>query len=269
MPENSNPALPAGLRAFSAFVILVLLAGAGLFFVPDLMKPRWPWPLTPFNARFLGSFYIAELVAIAALLVWNRWSPARMILAMAFVFTLMVSITSAMHLDHFNFNRKNGWLWFIVYASSALISAWFLWRARATPPVAAAPAAAKWRGWFTTEAVILVLYGLGLLVLPATFAAFWPWPTDAFHAQVYSTIFITAGVGAWLMSRHAPREELIALGAAQLVLGALAVIGLVVTDGAVKRVDWTAAGTWLWIALFLLIAVSGLVKLAAARQPAA
>jgi hypothetical protein len=266
MAEDGNPALPAGLRAFSAFVILVLVVGAGLFFTPDLVKPRWPWPLAPFNARFLGSFYIAELVAMAALLTWNRWSPARMILVMAFVFTLVVTVTSAMHLEHFNFNRKNGWLWFIVYGASVLISGWFLLRARGTPPVSTAPAAARWRGWFMGEAVILVLYGLGLLVLPAIFAAFWPWATDVFHAQVYSAIFITAGVGAWILSRHAPREELVALGAAQLVLGALAVIGLALTDAAVKRVDWTAPGTWLWVALFALIAVSGLVKLAAARR---
>jgi hypothetical protein len=266
MAEDGNPALPGGLRVFSAFVILVLVVGAGLFVTPDLVKPRWPWPLAPFNARFLGSFYIAELVAMAALLTWNRWSPARMILVMAFVFTLVVTVTSAMHVDHFNFNRKNGWLWFIVYGVSVLVSGWFLLRARRTPPVAAASAAARWRDWFTAEAVILVLYGLGLLAVPSTFAAFWPWGIDAFHGQVYSAIFITAGVGAWLLSRHAPREELVALGAAQLVLGALAVIGLALTDAAVKRVDWTAPGTWLWIALFGLIAVSGLVKLAAARR---
>jgi hypothetical protein len=257
------------LRGFSAFVILVLLVGAGLFFVPDLVKPRWPWPLTPFNARFLGSFYLAEMVAMIALLVWNRWSPARMILLMAFVFTLVVFLTSAIHLDHFDFGRKNGWLWFIVYGASILVTGWFLWRGRGTPPVAAAPATSGWSSYLAAEAVILVLYGLGLLVVPAVFAAFWPWPTDAFHAQTYSAIFITAGAGALLLSRHAPREELVALGAAQLALGALAIVGLVVTDAAVKRVAWTAPGTWLWIALFALIAASGLIKLRAAARSSA
>ena len=80
MAESDNPALPGSLRIFSGAVILVLLVGGGLFFVPDMVKPRWPWPLAPFNARFLGSFYLAEMVAMVALLVWNRWSPARMIL---------------------------------------------------------------------------------------------------------------------------------------------------------------------------------------------
>ena len=272
MRDDGNPKLPGGLRIFSAAVIVVLLVGAGLFFVPDMVKPRWPWLLAPFNARFLGSFYLAEMVAMVALLVWNRWSPARMILVMAFVFTLMVSVTSLINLDHFNFGRKASWLWFAVYAGSAVVSGLFLWNARGTPPVNAAISGAGWRRYFQLETILLGLYGLGLLILPATFSAFWPWKIDAFHAQTYSAIFITAAAGTWLISSHAPREELVALGAAQLALGLLSAIGLALTDAAVKRVDWAAPGAWAWLALFALIAATGLVKLLAglgrARAPA-
>ena len=80
-----------------------------------------------------------------------------------------------------------------------------------------------------------MIYGLGLIVLPGIFTAFWPWPIDAFHAQIYSVIFVTAGAGDKLLARNAPREELVALGAAQLALGALAILGLFITDAAVKR----------------------------------
>src|SRR4051794_4495645 len=54
MPTSDNPPFPAALRLFSAGVIIVLIVGAGLFFAPELVKPRWPWPVTPFSARFLG-----------------------------------------------------------------------------------------------------------------------------------------------------------------------------------------------------------------------
>ena len=226
MLEDGNPQLPGGLRVFSGAVIVVLLVGAGLFFVPDLVKPRWPWLLAPFNARFLGSFYLAELVAMVALLVWNRWSPARMILVMAFVFTLVVSVTSLVNLDHFNFGRKASWLWFTVYAGSAIVSGLFLWNARGTPAVPVAMSGAGWRRYFQAEAVLLGLYGLGLLILPGTFSAFWPWKIDVFHAQTYSAIFITAAAGTLLISAHAPREELVALGAAQLALGLLSILAL-------------------------------------------
>lgn len=264
MVQTENPALPGSLRLFSAAVIIVLVMGAGLFFAPNLVTGRWPWLLAPFNARFLGSFYLAEMVAMVALLVWNRWSPARMILVMAFVFTAVVAALSLFNLGQFNPVRKATWLWFIVYVGSTVVSGWFLWRARATPPVASAVSGPAWRGYFRTEATLFWAYGLGLIVFPATFTAFWPWKIDAFHAQVYSAIFITAGTGNQLLARGAPREELVALGAAQLALGVLAITGLVITDAAVKRVDWSASGTYLWLALFGLIAATGLVKLGAA-----
>jgi hypothetical protein len=38
----------------------------------------------------------------------------------------------------------------------------------------------------------------------------------AHHAQVYGAIFITAGVGAFLLSRHVPREKLVWLGLIKL-----------------------------------------------------
>ena len=44
-------------------------------------------------------------------------------------------------------------------------------------------------------------------------------------------------------SRSAPRNSCI---------GVLSIVGLIVTDAAVKRVDWTAPGTWLWLALVAL-----------------
>src|SRR5436190_8609651 len=89
VPTPDNPPFPAALRLFSAGVIIVLIVGAGLFFAPALVKPRWPWPVTPFSARFLGGFYTAEMAVMAALLVWNRWSPGRLVLVMAFIFTII------------------------------------------------------------------------------------------------------------------------------------------------------------------------------------
>ena len=262
MAEDGNPKLPGGLRIFSAAVIVVLLVGAGLFFIPDMVKPRWPWPLAPFNARFLGSFYLAELVAMAALLVWNRWSPARMILVMAFVFTLVVSATSLINLGQFNFARKAPWIWFVVYAGSAV--------AVRPVPVECARDAAGRRGDFRRR-----------------LAALFPGRNDparvvrarparcAFDVQRVLAVEDRCVPRADLQRdlhhgccrdladlRHAPREELVALGAAQLALGLLSIVGLVVTDAAVKRVDWAFSGTWVWLALFALIGATGFVKLA-------
>ncbi|MET3580208.1 type II secretory pathway component PulM [Mesorhizobium robiniae] len=264
MPTSDNPPFPAALRLFSVGVIIVLIVGAGLFFAPVLVKPRWPWAVTPFNARFLGGFYTAEMVVMAALLVWNRWSPGRLVLVMAFIFTVIVSVASFINLDYFNFERKAPWLWFLVYLASVAVSGLFLWRNRGRPSAEGVILNAAWRGYMPVESAILGLYGVGLLLLPLTSSSFWPWPIDAFHAQLYSAIFLAGAGGVYLVWRSTPREELLVLALAQFLVGLLAILGIVITDAAVHRIDWTATGTLCWLALFGWIGISGAFKLYAA-----
>ncbi|RWO89105.1 hypothetical protein [Mesorhizobium sp.] len=266
MPASNNPPFPAALRLFSVVVIIVLIVGAGLFFAPVLVKPCWPWAVTPFNARFLGGFYTAEMVVMAALVVWNRWSPGRLVLVMAFIFTAIVSVASFINLGYFNFERKAPWLWFLVYLASVAVSGLFLWRARARPSAKGVTLNPVWRGYMPVESAVLGLYGVGLLLFPLTFGSIWPWPIDAFHAQVYSAIFLAGAGGIYLVWRSAPREELLVLGLAQFLVGLLAILGLVITDAAVHRIDWTATGTLCWLALFGWIGISGVFKLYAASR---
>ena len=42
-------------------------------------------------------------------------------------------------------------------------------------------------------------------------------------------------------------------GIAQATTGSGVILGLILTDLQVHRVNWSAAGTWLWIALFAAI----------------
>ncbi|PBB82756.1 hypothetical protein CK218_01220 [Mesorhizobium sp. WSM3879] len=266
MPTSDNPPFPATLRLFSLVVIIVLVVGAGLFFAPVLVKPRWPWAVTPFNARFLGGFYTAEMVVMAALLFWNRWSPGRLVLVMALIFTVIVSVASFINLGYFNFGRKAPWLWFLVYLGSVAVSGLFLWRARARPSAKGVTLRPAWRRYMPVESAVLGLYGVGLLLFPLTFGSFWPWPVDGFHAQVYSAIFLAGAGGIYVVWRSAPREELLVLGLAQLLVGLLAIVGLVITDAAVHRIDWAAIGTLCWLALFGWIGISGVFKICAATR---
>lgn len=266
MQTSDNPPFPAALRLFSAAVIIVLIVGAGLFFAPALVKARWPWAVTPFNARFLGGFYTTEMVVMAALLVWNRWSPGRLVLVMAFIFTVIVSVASFINLGYFDFARRAPWLWFAVYLASVAVSGWFLWRSRTRPSAKAMSLSPAWRGYMQVESVILGLYGVGLLLFPLTFSGFWPWPIDAFHAQIYSAIFLAGAGGIYLVWRSAPREELLVLGLAQLLIGLFAIVGLTLTDAAVHKINWSATGTLCWLALFGWIGIGGVFKLYAASR---
>ncbi|MGX5803385.1 hypothetical protein ACWGS9_19320 [Bradyrhizobium sp. Arg314] len=266
MPTSDNPPFPAALRLFSAGVITVLIVGAGLFFAPELVKPRWPWAVTPFSARFLGGFYTAEIAVMAALLFWNRWSPGRLVLVMAFIFTVIVSAASFVNLGYFNFGRKATWLWFLVYLASAAVSGLFLWRARSRPSAKGVPLNPAWRGYMLLETAILGLYGVCMLLFPLIVSSTWPWRVDPFHAQVYSAIFLAGAGGIYVVWRSAPREELLVLGLAQFLVGLLAILGLIITDAAVHRIDWAATKTLSWLALFGWIGISGVFKLYAASR---
>ena len=102
-------------------------------------------------------------------------------------------------------------------------------------------------------------------LLPLESSAFWPWHLDIFHAQTYSAVFLSGAAGVLLASRDGTREDFAVVGVAELMVGALSIAGLAMTDATVHRVAWSAPGTLAWLAMFALIAVSGIQKLLYAR----
>ena len=64
MHTKTNPRISVVLRAVTWLEVAILAwAGGGLLFYPQIMAPFWPWPLAPFNLRYLGALYTAALVA--------------------------------------------------------------------------------------------------------------------------------------------------------------------------------------------------------------
>jgi hypothetical protein len=259
--QAENPALSTLVRAFAVVVVVVLSAGILLLVSPDTVSPRWPWKLTPFNARFLGAFYSAELIAMGWLFWRNRWSPGRLVLIMALCFTLIVSLACLGHLERFNFGRKGPWIWFLLYVGSALLSAYFLWRYWLLPHPGRT-LSEPWRLFFITQGIVVGGYGVALLISPETAGAFWPWPLDRFHGQVYSGIFLAAALGSFVLAWRAAPEELLVFRATLIALGLAAVASLILADAAVHKVDWSTSGTWIWIGAFLAIAVAGALSVA-------
>jgi len=109
------------------------------------------------------------------------------------------------------------------------------------------------------EVILFTLYGIALFIAPATFSAFWPWKIDDFHGRMYCVAFLTPAIGAYLVSRSGSKTDLITMGLTQIAEGGLAIMGFVQIDLLQKRADWSATGTWVWIALFGLLVVVGVV----------
>lgn len=273
MPANAaNPRVSALLQAVTGVEVLVLfVAGFGLLVTPATLGEIWPWRLTPFNAAFLGAIYSASMVATFGLVMRGRWSPARVVVPMILVFSAVVLAVSLADLGRFAPAHPATWLWFLLYVGIPLNAAAHLWLYRTWPPAESEELPPFLRTLSTAAAVLLALYGVALLAAPAASTAFWPWPIDAFHARVYSVVFLTPAAGLFLLARSASRYETLVMAGTLFVGGVLAIASLVIADVRAPRVDWSGAGTWAWIAIFAVIAVLGVLLFAAAqamRRPA-
>ncbi len=257
---GDNPPLSAWVRALAAVVLLVVSFGASLLFVPSLSVPRWPWTIPPFNARFLGAIYAAEAVTVVPFLIVNRWSPGRVALIAASIFTVVASIGTVLHADQF-LGGKRTIVWFAAYIGYAVLTTLALWVYRDMPRVAALAMDETRRKVLHGIGAALIVYGIALFLLPSQASAFWPWAVDAMHAQIYSAVFLAMGAASVVVARDGARLEVLLLGLFMLALGIFAIAGLVAADMESGRADWAAAGTWVWIAMFAGFALLGALLL--------
>jgi len=269
MSKEVNPKISTLLRALTIVEVVVLfLAGAGIFFLPKLVGTFWPWELLPFNARFLGAVYSAACVSAVMQTMSGRWSPARLVTPMIFLFTFIIIVLSFIHIDQFDFQRWEVWVWFFLYTILPINAAYHLWLYRHLPPADPTPQSAIGRNILLTQTVILGLYGTALMFIPAIAKGIWSWQIDDFHAQVYSVTFLTPAIGSYILTKGASKNEWLTMGLTQLILGLFPIIGVIIVDASVKRVDWSAAGTWIWFALFAIIFIISLWMLGEGRKKA-
>jgi hypothetical protein len=244
-----------GVTAIEGLVLLV--AGGGLYFLPDATRAIWPWPLTALNAAYLGAVYLAAVGPAALLVLKGRWSPARVVVPMILLFTVLVLAVSLFSLDRFGLDSPAKWLWLLLYAGIPANAAYYLWRSRRLAPADTHRFGPGWRAYLLAQALVLGTYGAVLLVAPEHNAAIWPWPLDDFHARLYSAAFFTPALGTLLLIRVAARDEALALGLAQMALGALPILAVAAVDSAARRVDWAAGGTWLWLGALSAVFLAG------------
>lgn len=255
-----NPRLPMLFRVLASVEWLVLgVTGFGLFLLPTVASTQWPWQVKPFNTFFLAAVYISSFAAVTILLWGGRWVPARLGLWMLVFFTTLVLIISVVYLGNFDFHKWATWAWFFLYIVIPLNSAYNLYLFRHLQPANPTPLSSLLKWYLLVQAVALGLYTMALLIAPVASTAFWPWHIDEFHGRMYSAIFLTGAVGAYVLWRSAAAVELLLLGVTQSVLGLFAILGVVIVNASQHTVDWVQLGTWVWIGLFAVLMLTGIV----------
>ncbi len=264
---SRNPALSPWVRIFTGAALIVLIAGPLLLFAPQIIVPRWPWAIAPFNARFLGAVYVAELGCMAVLFMNNRWSPGRASLVVAFVFTFVVSVASLIHLASFVGMRRVV-LWFVLYVGYAALTLGGLSLYRNLPPPPVLAISDRFRMTMRVGGVLMTLYGVALFIAPTFAAGFWPWGIDAMHGRIYSAVFLAPGLTILLLAHSAAREECLVGGVFNAGLGVFAIVSLILAHLQTGRANFASPGTWLWLLMFLAIFLLGLALIRASRARA-
>jgi len=265
LAATSDPRLPLAVRLLTVAEVLVLAGASGfLLFAPALVKPVWPWALTPFNTRFLGAVYASAMIPVAAVLLFGRRRAARPGVLGIFLFTFVVLLVSFAYRERFESERWATGIWWALYLILPLSSGSQLFLGRRDTLPAGSPAgAAHWA--HRAAAWLQVVYGAALLVHPASAGSFWPWPLDDFHGRLYSAAFLTGGIGALNVLRRGERRWLRVAGTGQAAFGLLAIGGLVVVDRVVHKVAWNAPGTWIWLGGLALLTLAGVAMIGAGR----
>ena len=264
---EKNPNISLLLRTLTFVEVVVLfIAGFGMFFAPKLIGPLWPWELLPFNARFLGAVYAAACIAAIMQTVYARWSPARLVTPMIFLFTAIIIVLSVVYIGIFDFQRWEVWVWFILYGILPVNAAYHLWIYHDLKPVDESALPGGVKTILLAQTILLGVYGLALIVMPSIAKQLWSWEIDDFHAQLYSVTFLTPAIGSYVLTKGATKLEWLTLGLSQLILGIFPILGVLIVDASVKRVDWLAPTTWIWFLLFAAIAGIGVWMLGLASK---
>jgi hypothetical protein len=119
-----------------------------------------------------------------------------------------------------------------------------------------------WRMLLGVAGSLLLIYGLGLLILPDPVSDSFPWVLDEFHSRLYSATFIAGGAALLTVALKTLPIEFIAAGSAEAAVGLLAILGLVIVDQKADRIDWSATDTRGWLAMFAALLILGVMMIA-------
>ncbi len=182
--------------------ILVFIIGIPLFLLPEQTEQYFAWTIaSPLTATFLGAAYWSS-----CLLEWlasreKRWSHARIAVPAVLIFTVLTLIVTLLHLDRFHLyvpeliTRFIAWVWMVIYISVPIMMTILLvmqLRAPGEDNREGSEPFAPWvRGLLIAQALIMVVLGIVLLVIPTSVAPYWPWELTPLTGRA---------IGAWLTS---------------------------------------------------------------------
>lgn len=196
-PEPMQSLTRAGM---AVLLVLAVLNGGFLFFVPAEAEADYAWAIKPpVSAAFMGAGYLAGAVATGlGVFVASYWRSVRgFVPAFAVLGVALISAT-LIHADKFRWDYAPTWGWTIVYAAIPPLAIYFWLTERRAARDEPRPERDPGLG-----VIGLVLVGTGMLLLAVAIALFvapaelledWPWPVTPLLARVFAGWYALSAV---------------------------------------------------------------------------
>ena len=193
-------------------LVLLALAGSQLNIHPDRTGEFFAWFIAvPLTAAFLGAGYWVALPSLVMAIRRTRWAEIRLVLFMGLTLVTTELIVTVQDFRPFLLfdapvlARIAAWVWVIGYfvLPPLNLAAVLVNRRTATPRASTAPTLRPWAlAVLAVYAVLLTVFGLGMLFLSGTFDGIWPWPVTKLTAGAISGWLLALAVGCWLGLRE-------------------------------------------------------------------
>lgn len=252
--------------------ILAGIAGIQLFVLSEQTDRYFAWTIVPpLMAAFLGAAFWTGALGVFLAARERTWAGARSIFLGAGVFTLLILITTLLHLDRFHLKAADGpaigfaLVWLAVYIGLPPVMVVLLlrqMRAPGTAPARGAPLAPWQRAALALVTLGIVAVSAGLFLAPQGVLSLWPWNLTPLTARVVASVLMTMatliGVLAWENDRSRLKISLIGL-----VVGAL--LESIALARYLGEAHWERPAAWLYVLSLLALFVVGFAGLLGRR----
>lgn len=252
-----------GLRRFY-YVAIVLVTSVGVFtfLLSESTHRLFAWPINPpLTAAFLGANYWAAFFLAFLSAREHVWGRARITYAVSLVFTSLTLLATLLHLDKFQFDKANGWLWVAVYA---VVPPWLVLMLplQLREPGIEPPRTAPLERWLlpvvAVQALVVLVIGVALWVAPSSADSLWPWPLTPLTARAVGAWLLALATGLAMTIWERDWERIRVAVPTYVAMPILQFVALVRFSG---TPSWDGVGAWLYVAFMVSILLLGLFGL--------
>jgi hypothetical protein len=249
-------------RFYYLAILLVTSVGVFTFILATETERLFAWTINPpLTAAFLGANYFAAFFLALFGARERVWGYAAIAYVVSVVFTSMTLLATLLHLDKFNFDNVNGWLWLIVYVTVppylVLVGIPQI-RLRGEDPPKTAPIPSWLVTLVSVQAVIALVVGVLLFLAPSTSDELWSWTLTPLTSRTVAawSFALAAGLAFTAWQRDWARVRI-----ATPTYVAIPVFQFIALARFNDTVDWSDLKLWAYVVYLGGVLVLGLYGL--------